>query len=319
MLVYAPLEHIEQRYTTHLDRDILQYLTDNKINFEYLEPITANNKNQISNGSFLDSDNTIYRQFNQFNSLINLLINNKIPKNCTLFTTDIWNFSLLAVPYLNYFSGYNIKVQGVLHAGSFTDTDFVRQMERNYKGMEEIIFDIADKVFVASNFIKQDVIKKRIVNPDKIIVSGLPIDEIGLNLPKVQKENIVIFNGRNVDEKQPYLFELMKSKLPYKFINTQQENLSKKEYYDLLNKSKVVVSFALQENFGYGIQEATKLGCVPVLPNRLVYPELYSKQYLYDTFEESCQMVVEAMEGRLKPTTPKIKTNQEIFKIWFND
>ena len=320
MLIYAPLEHLDQRYTTHLDRDIINYLNKNKKIYHYLDPKVINKG--ISNGSFLDSDNTIYRQFTQFNEFISLLLKRKkfsMGKDYTLFTTDLWNFSLLAVPYLNYFSGYNIKIKGVLHAGSFTDTDFVRDMERVYKGFEEILFDITDTIYVASNFIKNDVIKKRIVDPNKIVVSGLPIDEKGLNLPKVDKEDIVIFNGRNVDEKQPYLFEIMKEKLPYKFINTQQKNYTKEEYYNLLNKSKVVVSFALQENFGYGIQEAVKLGCVPVLPNRLVYPEIYPQQNLYNTFEESIKKVKDAIEGNLSCPIPKIKTNKEIFKIWFND
>ena len=320
MLIYAPLEHLDQRYTTHLDRDIINYLNKNKKIYHYLDPKVINKG--ISNGSFLDSDNTIYRQFTQFNEFISLLLKRKkfsMGKDYTLFTTDLWNFSLLAVPYLNYFSGYNIKIKGVLHAGSFTDTDFVRNMERMYKGFEEILFDITDTIYVASDFIKNDVIKKRIVDPNKIVVSGLPIDEKGLNLPKVDKEDIVIFNGRNVDEKQPYLFEIMKEKLPYKFINTQQKNYTKEEYYNLLNKSKVVVSFALQENFGYGIQEAVKLGCVPVLPNRLVYPEIYPQQNLYNTFEESIKKVKDAIEGNLSCPIPKIKTNKEIFKIWFND
>lgn len=320
MLIYAPLEHLDQRYTTHLDRDIINYLNKERKIYHYLEPITINEG--ISNGSFLDSDNTVYRQFNQFNEFIKLLLKRKKfdnGKDYTLFTTDIWNFSLLAIPYLNYFSNYNIKIKGVLHAGSFTDTDFVRDMERVYKGFEDILFDITDKIYVASDFIKNDVIKKRVVNPNKIIVTGLPIDEQGLDLPKVNKEDIVIFNGRNVDEKQPYLFELMKEKLPYTFINTQQGNYTKEEYYNLLNKSKVVVSFALQENFGYGIQEAVKLGCVPVLPNRLVYPEIYPNQNLYNTFEESIKKVKDAIEGRLTCPKPKLNSNKEIFKIWFND
>ena len=38
MLVYAPLEHLDQRYTTHLDRDIREYLDRNNINYIYLEP-----------------------------------------------------------------------------------------------------------------------------------------------------------------------------------------------------------------------------------------------------------------------------------------
>lgn len=318
MIIYAPLEHLDSRYTTHLDRDILKYLNTNKVNFKYLEPKTLTKG--IKNGSFLDSDNTIYRQFHQFNEFIELLLSGKIDGNVTLFTTDIWNFSLLAVPYLNYFSKYNIKVRGVLHAGSFTDTDFVRQMERVYKGFEEILFDITDKIYVASNFIKEDVLQKRFVDERKIIVTGLPIDESVLKIEPTKKEDIIIFNGRNVDEKQPYLFDLLKEKLPqYKYVNTQKENLSKSDYYNLLNKSKVVVSFALQENFGYGIQEAVKLGCIPILPNRLVYKEQFSTDYLYDTFNKCIDMVQNAMNNNMEKTKVNLNSNEEIFKIWFND
>lgn len=58
-MIYFPLEHIEQRYTTHLDRDILQYLRDKKIDFRYIEPKVFSN--EIHHGSFLDADNTVFR------------------------------------------------------------------------------------------------------------------------------------------------------------------------------------------------------------------------------------------------------------------
>ena len=66
-------------------------------------------------------------------------------------------------------------------------------------------------------------------------------------------------------------------------------------------KSKVVVSYALQENFGFGVNEAVSLGCVPVLPNRLVYPEIYPKEYLFNTFDESVLLTMDAIKGDLKP------------------
>ena len=75
MLIYAPLEHLDQRYTTHLDRDIINYLNQERKIYHYLDPITINKG--ISNGSFLDSDNTVYRQFNQFNEFIKLLLKRK--------------------------------------------------------------------------------------------------------------------------------------------------------------------------------------------------------------------------------------------------
>ena len=319
-MIYLPIEHIEQRYTTHLDRDIQEYLDRKKIQYTYLEPTVFSN--EIKHGSFLDADNTVYRQLHQFQQLIELLITNKIDVNETLFVTDIWNFALMAVPYLNFFSGYNLKVQGILHAGSFTDTDFVRQMERVYKGFEESIFDICEKVYVGSNFIKQDVLKKRYVDADKIVVTGLPLDFKGIDRYKTNstKENIIVFNGRNVDEKQPYLFELLKQRLPqYRYINTQKEHLSKDEYYKVLAKAKVVVSFALQENFGYGVQEAVALGCIPIVPNRLAYVEQFTKEYRYDNFDDCVEKVNKAMEQKIPQTCPVVSENDKIFDVWFKD
>ncbi len=45
-------------------------------------------------------------------------------------------------------------------------------------------------------------------------------------------------------------------------------------YLAWLEKGDVVVSTALQENFGISIVEAVRCGCLPLLPNRLAYPEI---------------------------------------------
>ena len=101
-----------------------------------------------------------------------------------------------------------------------------------------------------------------------------------------------------------------------KFINTLEHNYSKEEYYNLLAKSKVVISFALQENFGYSIAEAVYLGCIPILPNRLVYPEFYSGEYLYDTFDEACKMVENVIYSDSKPISAT-RDYQEAIQRWF--
>ena len=118
---------------------------------------------------------------------------------------------------------------------------------------------------------------------------------------KHKKENIVLFSARNVDEKQPWLFQQMKGRLESKtqcqFINTQELDLNKDEFYKLISKSKIMVSFALQENFGFSMLEARYLGCKVVVPNRLVYPELYHSDDLYNTFDEACSMVEDKLEN----------------------
>ena len=49
---------------------------------------------------------------------------------------------------------------------------------------------------------------------------------------------------------------------------------SKEAYFDWLMRGSVVVSTAQQENFGISVIEATRCGCFPLVPNRLVYPEI---------------------------------------------
>ncbi len=45
-------------------------------------------------------------------------------------------------------------------------------------------------------------------------------------------------------------------------------------YCDLVASCDVVVSTAIQENFGISVIEAAMAGCQPVVPNRLAYPEV---------------------------------------------
>jgi len=56
---------------------------------------------------------------------------------------------------------------------------------------------------------------------------------------------------------------------------------SRAEYARLLGKGDVVVSTALHEFFGIAVLEAVRAGCRPLLPDRLSYPELFPRDFLY--------------------------------------
>ena len=56
---------------------------------------------------------------------------------------------------------------------------------------------------------------------------------------------------------------------------------SKAEYQKLLQQSDVVLSTALHDFQGIAILEGVAAGCVPVVPDRLAYPELFEQQYCY--------------------------------------
>ena len=53
----------------------------------------------------------------------------------------------------------------------------------------------------------------------------------------------------------------------------------RKEYIAWLQKGDIVISTALQENFGMAIVEAIRYGCLPLLPNRLSYPEILADEF----------------------------------------
>ena len=331
-LIYLPLEHIPSRYTVHMDRDITEYLEDSGKEFIKIYPDIPAPK-AMKTGSFLDAEFTIRFKAAQIEELARLYREDVITSGDIIWSSDLWHPGLPeSVAYMNYFAKKDVKLRGFIHAGSFTDTDFVRDLERWAKNFEDNLFDICDRIYCGSEFIKNDIVKKRIVSPDKFVVTGLPLDEKELDIHHsnvVEKEDIVIFSGRNVDEKQPWLFEELAERLKYsgaEFINTQQHNFSKDEYYDLLSRAKVVVSYALQENFGFGVNEAVYLGCVPVLPNRLVYPEFYTEEYLYNTFDESVSMLEKALYDydRWMPTYDSQlgvlgNGNNFIMEKWFNE
>jgi glycosyltransferase involved in cell wall biosynthesis len=78
---------------------------------------------------------------------------------------------------------------------------------------------------------------------------------------------------------------------------------SREDYFSLLASGKIVVSTAIQENFGLSIVEAVQCGCFPLLPNRLSYPELIPEEYhasvLYNNDDELFSRLASILEKKL--------------------
>jgi len=317
---YLPLEYNDMRPTSCFDREIRAYLEGCGSDFCVINFPELDNAG-IKKGSFLDAPTTIQVKMQQLSVLAYRYGSGQITDDDLIFTQDIWFPGLTAIPYLNYFCKVRPQLRGLLHAGTFTDTDFVRQLERWGAMFENCLFDIVDKVFVASDFIRDDVLQKRLCSPDKIEATGWPNDYYGVDQYKSlreEKEELVVFCARNVDEKQPWKFEKLADRLRFfgaEFINTQAQNLSREQYYMVLNRAKVIVSFALQENFGHAIMEAVHAGCIPIVPDRCAYPEFYPDEYRFRDFDECVEKVMMALSG----TLPRIPAPvfPDAVKRWF--
>lgn len=319
MIHYLPLEHLEGRYTTHLDRSITAHLHSEGIPHVRYYPAFGQESAPPPPGFFLNARGTIGFKARQLADLAVALKDGD-----TVFCSDLWFPGIESVAYLAYFGRMNVKLRGLLHAGSFTDTDYVRDLERWAAQFENMVFDLCDKIYVGSEFMRCDVLKKRLVHPDRVVATGFPLDP-ALPYGNVRAANarakLVLFTGRLCDEKQPHLFDELSAKVAMhgysaQWVKTQAEQLSKPAYYDLLCRASCVVSFALQENFGFSILEAAALGCVPVVPDRLVYPELFDSAYRYRTMDECVRKVEAALAGELE--APKVSDYSSAVTWWFD-
>lgn len=100
----------------------------------------------------------------------------------------------------------------------------------------------------------------------------------------------------------------------------------KAEYWAALAAADVVVSTAHQETFGVAMSflpssflsqsigcpigrlEATHLGCLPLCPNRLVYPELFPPACLFNTRSQ----LVKRLRGTTAKLPPPPPLNQHL-------
>lgn len=62
-------------------------------------------------------------------------------------------------------------------------------------------------------------------------------------------------------------------------------------YVSWLRRSDVVISTALQEFQGLAVMEAVALGCRPLLPTRLAYPNFFESRWLYPSHTDRPQQV----------------------------
>lgn len=212
------------------------------------------------------------------------------------------------------------KLGALLHGGTFLEGD-IYQWEW-LKKAEQVWFEIFDTIYVPSVFLKNQIPER---HQDKIKVFPWGMDNVPVIKETIQweKRNIdVIFPHRlDKDKGVEEFIDLMKSFPEYSFAVTIPQKDSSGEYFDAISRqhnceviagendkehfetlqnSKVVLSTAYQENFGYSVLKSMCAGCVPLVPNRLVYPEFIPEQYRYDDAASAKKNLRQILDGAFK-------------------
>ena len=109
----------------------------------------------------------------------------------------------------------------------------------------------------------------------------------------------------------PKPFLAAKKRLALKIVCYGYESC-RQRYLDWLRQGTVMVSTAQQENFGIAAVEAMRFGCLPLLPNRLSYPEIlppiFHQDFLYDGQDD----LVAKLGSLLADPTPHEKHRQTL-------
>lgn len=309
MLINIPIESLEERYSAQWNEWVPHSFQAYDVPFLTVYPDTSYTR--IESGEFLDVIGTHKFKLAQLQTLIQMVHSKQITDD-VLFFHDLWFPGIEALFYIRDALGLKFKITGCLHAGTWDDWDYLTQ-----KGMRRWAQDIEigwlkgiDLVFVATHFHADLIHHKRF--PDaRVAVTGFPIHSLAKSPAK--KENLVIFPHRLAPEKAPEEFDeaaaVLREEFPdWSFLKTKEAASSKQEYYALLAKAKIAVSTAKQETWGIAQQEAVLSGCIPVVPSRLSYTEMYPSKYQYSNLLDDLRYFIYHAESELaSPTLAQLR------------
>jgi glycosyltransferase involved in cell wall biosynthesis len=179
----------------------------------------------------------------------------------------------------------------------------------------ETFLEGIDKLLKKSYDMKLDNASARIRERSRILPPGIDFSAIdAAKEPEREGPPVIVWNHRWEHDKNPELFFDALIRLDHEGIDFRlvvlgesfrehppvfREALmklsarilysgyaeSRDEYAGWLKQGDIIVSTAGHEFFGMAVIEAVRAGCRPLLPERLSYPELFPREFLYEEGE----------------------------------
>lgn len=206
-----------------------------------------------------------------------------------LWFHDLWHPALLSLIYLRHVAKKPFKIAGVLFAGAHDRYDRLAQVNKHDWALrfEQAILPQIDCIIVGSESHKKMVLEACYdVQPRNIIVLPYPVYHPENPPPITAKEKLIVFPHRIAQEKQPALAEQLLKDLcqrfpSWRYVFTKGAASTREQYHDILARSAISISTALQETFGIAMLESLFHNCVPMVPGRLSYLELFNYHCRY--------------------------------------
>lgn len=285
-LILVSLESVPSRYTYFWKTHLPKVLKENT-GLEVVEIGGPTSSMEATPGAFLNFSGTNAFKSHQAIEIADMFNRGEVGKGDVFLFTDAWNPVILMVRYMIDLLDVNAKIASIWHAGSYDPADFLGRKidDKNWSyNAERSFFYASDLNFFATNF-HIEMMTSTLGIPDdhpSIVRTGFPMEYIKDTCYSSEKEDIICFPHRLSVEKNYELFKEIEKRLPqYKFIACQESALSKKAYYNILSRSKILFSANTQETLGIGTFEGLASGAVPYVPDALSYKEMYSDEYRY--------------------------------------
>jgi len=318
-LFYMGLEPYEGRYTLQLQEWSERVFKRRGIDYVVVPGSTIDNSKAISVGQVLDAHGRSYFGMSQMMNLVQMMRSGECSGDDVIFFEDMFQPGIESLPYImdQIPGGQRPRVYVRCLAQAIDPDDFVHVwgMSKWMSLYEQMVNEFA--TVLATN--EEMVSHMRIANWEAPIynISGLSFNKAEVQervnntiTPWEQRDNRVYFAARFDQEKQPDFYmdviELVKQVRPdvefavfsggplrsnnQKYLDRAYKmeaegklkiykDLKKNDYYDLVNRSKVIFNCALQDWVSNTVSEADALGCNVVYPAYRSFPETFANDH----------------------------------------
>ena len=286
------LEAVETRYTGQWKTHVPRLLEEAGHAVTVIQGPT-DIPNATTPGAFLNFGGTNIYKARQVEEIARLFTGGKVVDGDHFLFTDAWHPGIINLKYMAELLGIKVKIHALWHAGSYDPQDFLGRLIGDAEWVrhsEKAFFHAIDYNYFATDFhidmFCNNLFKcPRWMFKDNIVRTGWPMEYMENTLlpyKNMSKRDLILFPHRLAPEKQVEIFRDLAVSMPeYEWIVCQDQQLTKDEYHTLLGESKIVFSANLQETLGISCYEGAMVNCVPLVPDRLSYTEMYSSIFKY--------------------------------------